>query len=1373
MSHKNVILLVLYLFLGFKVLAQNPNLIINNYKLNGNFATPLPIPAYDYGNTSMPNSNDPYLSYQGQSPTNASNLVTTPNNQILFFIIDQHIYNKDGYCLGNLNTTSDDFNSVESNQVKGASEILIVPNPANCQQYYIVSTKIDVGISNKKPYLFLLDMGIANINATAYNPNACILGQLVPIGFSNGNFQNFGTSIASLINSENSSDPIPPFVTENDPSPGKESNIFLGATPKDSQNSHFVFISNANFIYRFKVSNFGFQFDNYVIPFLNNGTTEFNGYHVRSELEVVRIPNGNIRIACPYYKNVTQGNNIIWEWLFIAELNSAGYLNSSYHIPFYKSPNPQTSEDAALKGLEFSSNGNILYVSHSTNTLQPNQLEYFDFNSPSNILTPINIGNLDCKYSMLERGIDNGIYFSGLFGLHKLNNSNDPNSSVTTLNTQSGFYNFESNGSPVSLFSNLFKLYLFPDQIDGFDYYNNLNGNLTCCIENISFHSNDVINVNSNATWEDWAQGGTNPFTNIAGNVFQIKKSIYIKPGVTLTIKNLTLEFAPDARIVVENGTSNSLGGKLILDGTTLKVVETCGINSNWLGCEVWGNKNLNQLNINSTTQGLLIMKNSSTIKDAVIGVLVGKRQLNNLNSCPSQEIVSGNVFVPTNSGGIIKISNSNFENNITGIRFEKYFSPNGINNISTISTSTLKWDDNINSSYLNYHIHLKGVKGLRIIASNFKNDISNNSNLVQSGIGIYSENSNFSVESKCNYITVVGGNCNDYIPSKFSKLKFGINTYSTDNLNFTVNRSEFEDNEFGVFVAGTKYYSITESNFQIPELSNTFSAGIYNYGGKGFKIEENNFFEEDGSTIGMTYGTVIRNSGTEYNEVYNNFYQNLNVGCLAMYKNGTSINIVTNPVSKVTNGLHWICNRFRSEITTADIGVVGSSLNPGIIDYHQGYYGGNTLQNSIKSAARNTFSLTNESSPLEHDIKLDQYSQQFSYVYLVNPTQDPNNVSPGIFTIPQIYNNNLVNGYGYNVCPSKLKLKPLKSDINQLKLTLDSLQSQIDGGSTESLLLLLANSLNPYLLLNEVSPYLSDSTLKEFLNGCASNIEKKELLELQKPLSPDMCQEVMNSYLPELVKLELILNQGDAPMQKLFNEISEVKSTLDAEYSGYIRNLLSDSSLTYLDIKDSLLGINIEAAKKDLIFLMISQNEIDSINNIMSLVCECESDFEILTEINKRLYGTNSIDQLMEESSSFVDSVNLLHCLTNDPALKEVLNILLTYHGNMTSSPDILDFYGTRSSQINNVLNNPETKNIIKVFPIPSNGEINFISEELISDLKIAVYDIKGNLVLSTNFKETAQSKIDISNLSNGEYVIEFILNDLKHERNKVVLEK
>lgn len=245
MSHRNVVILLIYFILGFKFLAQNPNWIIGDKKFINSNLTSLPIPAYDYGNTSMPNSNDPYLSYQGQSPTNASNLITTPNNQILFFIIDQHIYNKDGYCLGNLNTTSDDFNSVESNQVKGASEILIVPNPANCQQYYIVSTKIDVGISNKKPYLFLLDMGIANINASAYNPNACILGQLVPIGVSNGNFQNFGTSIASLINSENSSDPIPPFVTENDPSPGKESNIFLGATPKDSQNSHFVFISNA------------------------------------------------------------------------------------------------------------------------------------------------------------------------------------------------------------------------------------------------------------------------------------------------------------------------------------------------------------------------------------------------------------------------------------------------------------------------------------------------------------------------------------------------------------------------------------------------------------------------------------------------------------------------------------------------------------------------------------------------------------------------------------------------------------------------------------------------------------------------------------------------------------------------------------------------------------------------------------------------------------------------------------------------------------------------------------------------------------------------------------------------------------------------
>lgn len=1364
-----------YLFVTSPIIAQNSSLIIGNQKfISGGFSS-LPIPTYDYGNTSMPNSGDPNMSYQGQTPTNASNLITTPNNEILFFIVDQHIYNKNGYCLGNLNTSSDDFNTTESFQIKGASEILIVPNPSNCQQYYIVSTKIENGIMFKRPYLFLLDMGIVNINASSYNSNECILGQLVPIGSYSGTYQNFGISISSLINNENTSTPFPPFINPSDPSPGKESNIFLGATPKDAQNNYFVFISNSNFIYRFKVSNFGFQFDNYVIPFLNNGNTENNAYYVRSELEVVRLSNGNIRIACPYFKSENQGNNTIWEWLFIAELDSYGYLipNSTYHIPFYKGLNSTSSEDAALKGIEFSSNGNYLYISHSTNALQPNQLEYFNFNSPSNFLTPINIGNLDCKYSMLEKGIDNGIYFSGSSGLHKILNSDIPTSPIITLNTNVGFYNVESNGGATNLFSNLFKLYLLPDQIDGFNYYDNLNNNIVCCIENFNFDSDDLVNVTNDAIWNDVALGGSNPFLNVSGNIITIKKSIYIKPGVTLTIKNLNLKFAPNARIVVENGPINSIGGKLILDNATLSSVELCGINTNWLGCEVWGNINANQGLINSTNQGVLKMKNNSRIKDAQIGVLVGKRQTTTTNTCPYFEIISDNIFVPINSGGVIEINNSTLENNLIGVQFEKYFSPNGMNNTSIISKTLFEWNDNIISASLNYHLRLNGIKGVRIIASIFTNNILNNTNLTQSGIGIYSRNSNFSVESKCNYIPLTGVNCNDYTPSEFRNLKFGINTFSTDILNFTVNRAKFIDNEIGAFILGTMYYQITESKFQIPELNNTYTAGIYNFGGKGFKIEENDFFEEDGKTIGMSYGTVINNSGVTYNEVYKNFYQNLNVGCYAMYKNGTQLNIVTNPISKVTNGLHWICNDFRSEITTADIGIVGSSANPGIIDYHQGYYGGTTLYNAVKSTARNTFSMYSELSPIEHDIKLDQYSQQMNYVYLNTPTQSPDNVSPGVYTTMQYFNNSPVTGYGFNACPSKLLLKPTKQDVHQLKVKLDSLQAQIDGGSTESLLNLLANSQNPYLLLGELSPYLSDSTLKEYLFSCASTLEKKELLELQKPLSPDLCQDVMNSLLPELVKLELILNQGDAPMQKLFSQISEVKSLLDGTYSQYVGNLLSDTVLSYQNLKDSLIAINIDDARKDLIYLMISHNEYDSVGPIINEICECESDFLMMTAINDRLQSSTSYENLLSESSQFADSVNSIYCLTLDPSLKAILNSLINNGGNMVNSPEFLDFDGVRSLNQNFSINDDSKDNIVNVFPIPSNGEINLKSNEIISDLKIKIFDVKGNLVYTNNFKETIESQIDLSNLSNGEYVIELILNDLKHEKNKIIIKK
>jgi hypothetical protein len=1307
------------------------------------------------------------MSYQGQTPTNASNLISNQNNGILFSIIDQHIYNKEGYCLGALNTSSDAFSTVEDFQIKGASEILIVPNPANCQQYYIVSVKVDIGVNQKTPYVFLLDMSIPNINAMSYNTSECILGQLVPIGNMSGNYQNIGMPIVSLVNNENSGKPIPPFNNPNDPTPNnKTSNVFLGATPKNAQNTHYVFISNNSYIYRFKITNNGFEFDNDVIPFLLNGNTDYNPYNVRSELEVVNLSNGNMRIACPYYKTISQGVNQVWEWLFIAELNSLGNLipNTSYHIPFYKNPNPQSIEDVALKGIEFSGNGDYLYISHSTNVLQPNQLEFFDFNSPNVNLSPINIGNLDCKFSVLEKGIDNSIYFSGLNGLHKLTNSNNPNSSILTINSTPGFYNYENNGTTLP-FSDLFKLYSLPDQIDGFDYYNNLNNYLGCCLDNINFNSNSIVNVTSNATWGNTLNGGSNPFST--GNTIKIKKSIYIKPGVTLTIQNLNLEFAPDARIVVENGNSNIHGGKLILDGANLTAVQTCGLNSNWLGCEVWGNKTLNQVNASTSNQGVLIMKNNAKIKHAEIAILVGKRQFStSINQCSINEFIFSNNFIENQSGGIITLMNAQFENNVFGIQFEKYLSPNGVNNLSTITASKFEWNDQFYSNTLETHIKLKGIKGLKIQASTFENNATNQ-NLIHTGIGIESENSNFNVISKCNSLLPVGVNCTSYIPCKFIGLKFGINTFSTNNFNFSVNRADFKDNRCGVFAVGTKYYQITESKFTIPEISNSGTNGIYNLGGSGFKIEENEFYEEDGSSIGSSYGVIINNSGTSHNEIYNNFYQNLNIGGYSLFKNGTTLN--NGPQS----GLQWICNRFRSEIVDFDLGVYGTDVSPGIIDYNQGYFNGSTLNNSVLAAARNTFSLFNEINPSEHDISLNQYSQQLNYVYLNNPSQTPDNYSPAVSIIQQQFNSSSVNGFGFNVCPSKLINKPIKLKSINLKVKLDSLQTLIDGGNTDYLLSLLANSTDPYQLLNGLSPYLSDSILKELIFSCASISEKEDLLQLQKPLTSDVCQHVLNSYLPELIKLELILNQGDAPMQKLIQEIGQVKSELDQTYSNYIGNLLLDTTITYLNIIDSLTGLNFIDAKKDIISLLISHQNNDSANVLLNEICECDIDFQLMMEINKHFSNVNSINEAINLSPSLLDSIQMFYNNTNNVNYKEILNSIINYYGNTLDIPEIPQVSSTKSINVNNLQENLNEKKIINVFPIPSSGVINLVSKEALNTLVIKVTDMNGRIVFKNTLEEFVTSQIDLSSLSNGEYILEFALNNVKKETVKIEIKK
>lgn len=1377
---KNLLLVTMALLGYLTAFGQNPDWIlgINKYNVPNQNLLNLPIPQYDYGNIALPNSGDQNLSYQGQLPTNASNMITNPSGNIVFFIVDNHIYNKNGYSLGNLNTTSYAYETYELNQVKGASEILIVPNPVNCQQYYIVSTRIQVGIHEKLPWVFLLDMGIQNYQSQEYNAPQCVMGELVPLGSQMGTQQNIGLSIESLAQGGSGHIPTPWFVEPNDPSLGKKSNVFLGATKKTSNNEHFVFISNTYYIFRFKISAAGFTFDNAVIPFLAVGSPDFNSARVRSELEVIELANGNFRIACPYYKSQNIGANTAWEWLYTAELNPSGDLIPStvHTFPFFQTPGSQTSfTDVALKGLEFSGDGNILYVTHSTNSIQPNQFEYFNFNNPTTSLVPIAINpTIDAKFSLLERDANNAIYFTGSTGLYKLQNANTPSTAVIQVSSIPGVFNFENNGT-TGFFSDLYKLYLLPDQIDKMNYSSSFLDNLQCCIENTSFDKDTHTAASGTLFWN----GGSNPLNNNSGNTVTIKRELRVPAGTNLTITGMNLFFAPGARLVIENATiPGQQGGKLTLNGTTLSAATLCGSTSMWLGVEVWGNSTLTQGSLGNSTQGRLQMINGSKIEHAQIGILVSKRQeyYTPGDNCQTFPLVSTTVYDDNRTGGIISLSNAKIENNTTGIFFKPYIAATGIANKSIINRTAFVWDDNYRTDNIKYLVYLMRVKGIQMQADSFSNNISFAAipSLFNKGVGIFSDNAQFSVLSMCNSSASmpIGVNCANYTRSTFRNLYFGINTANFNNLTYEVNRSNFTNCQSGITSSYTKNEKITENNFYTREIATSaiapqpYGTGILLNSSRGYKIEENFFTENNAPNApDETYGVYSISSGITHNEVYNNHFYRLKVGGRSDLINGLSVP-PTGPVNFPTTGLQWICNNFRYPIMKEDI-----LVHKGPIDYRQGYaITTGTANAAANYAARNTFSLYNENQTIlnDHDISVID-NNRIKYVYLNSNSQTPDNVSPIVSTTLQTVFPNIVVSPNSTMCPSKLVVVPTKVSIATLLDNKQQLEETVDGGNTQNLKNGILNSSNPYTIVSPYSPYLSDEVISTFLASSASNEQKNIILSANAPLSAAVKEHVISSSLPQTIKDEVIAITGISPMVKLAEEISQAKSAFEEAFNNKLSQLYLDTLTTNQEIVDFLSSFATIEAKKELVYFYITIE--DSVNafELMDELYPTHPDFVNFHTTLNRINNFENLEQALSMDGSVVSSLENLVSNSNDSEIQTIAEYMLSIRGNYKLLPPMYDDESSKMQTQFQEADDKQKVSLLNLYPNPTAGILNFSSSMELTNLQFSIMDMNGRTVYSGEFKDVLTGQVNVAHLNKGLYLVQYKVNDSVTETKKI----
>ncbi len=1032
---------------------------------------PLPVPSTIYG-TSIPNTpNNPWDAYDAnQVAENASNMMLDLQGNIRFFIVDGFIYDGEGNLI--------DFLGNYGANVTGYSEIAIVPDPADCDRYYIIAHEVQN--YDRYPYAFLLDMGEINIYGEGIG-SCDHFGQLVPIG----NSGNIALSIKGI---------TPGWA----PSYGgvKNSLGFIAVSDLRADNSYLAFITNTQGIFRYKIDATGFQYDNALIPFPNWG---YNHSETRSEMELIQLSNDHYRIAVPYGPNMSQFPvSGVREVLYTAELDPNGNLLGAPKLFYAYDYNPQSvNKSARFKGLEFSEDGNRLYVTRRVESGNPqaiSQFSYYDWGFPTVDLVPFPIsGGFDVQYSQIELAQNDVLYFAHANGLLRM-----PNASSPAPNSVTSFLNFPYNSTFTPWTQ---KLYLLPDQIDGMDYEAYQVANQQCCINSANFEADKFVACTE--TWAPTTSLGTplNPFQIGTGSDVYIKEELRIPADVNLTINNMTFHFAPGARVVIENGTAGQQGGKLTLNNTTFTADNRCG-NDLWMGVEVWGNTNELQGSIYNSTQGRLILTNNSEISHAFVGALAGKRNSTitpSNNSCPGTEVVSLFSFNYNHNGGIIQGSRSKLRDNQRGVFFMPYISPNNYNNLSYFNRCDFIWDAPLYGGHsLQHQAHLYAVKGVRFVGSNFENQAQSMFPYTGLGTGIFSYKSQFYVYDYCPVLITPCTSCPNAVPSTFKHLRYGIRTINPSNpLTYSVRRSIFDDCQYGIFSMYTTNSRITENTFKIRQ-ANYQTAGISMYRTPVYTIQENQL-EGNGSPTGqLSYGIVVNNTDVANNDIYKNDFKKLHIAVQSEGVNAVEITNSNFPGATNFNmsGLNYTCNNFDSDIDLADMTIVN-----GRIDLFQGHaVGATSMTDATKRTARNYFSLHGEPLALEHDIKVSgSITQELHYVGLNTPNYFIDSYSQN-WVLPLIGGYNGVQATATSsMCPSLLcqrdraalaiRRTSLMENLNDLNGEIQTLSPRDEAGltalqgkihATEEQIDLIENQIVSLILLEEEELAIIEAGLLE-----------------------------------------------------------------------------------------------------------------------------------------------------------------------------------------------------------------------------------------------------------------------------------------------------
>jgi len=806
-----------------------------------------------------------------------------------------------------------------------------------------------------------------------------------------------------------------------------------------------------------------------------------------------------------------------------------------------------------------------------------------------------------------------------------------------------------------------------------------------------------------------------------------IQGNLIIKANADLTIQAV-VTFVNGSKLTIEPG------AKLVIDGA--KLTNSCG--GHWEGIQVLGNKNLLQTESN---QGLVEVINGGVIENAEIAIYAGNKD----NETGSE------------NGGIVKIDNAEFIDNIWGVYIPQYRTDE---NQSYIKNSTFKTTPNyLYEASPHAFITLWDVGTIDIEGNTFENENvfgNNNSPIFKQGVGVKTTDADFNI--------VPFG----VTPNQFINLYKGVDIQGTmDSSSNIISDNTFTGNVIGVYLNSANSTSVTSNEM---DLYSTFDfngnykpTGLYVTGSQGLHIEANEIFDSSTLKPNLTVGMFVRDLGSTYDEIYRNYFTDLDTGVFSEGING-GISFLS--------GLKIICNEFDEvshDIYVAPLSQIGM------------------IQGSKYETAGNIF--TPECSGTYDEF--DNNGGQITYYYQNSPEYIPD----------CNYNVNLFESEVPHDCISRLPaisgfdgaIAGLNSSIT---MTESALATLIDGGDTEGLNETVeeAESSEALQLRNELlsnSPMLSDTVMVNttVVEDVLPSLMVKEVLAANpQAAKSDKVQTALDeriNQLPTYMRSEIDLGKNSlSDKETLESQLALAINQREDLINRKMMQLKQDATTEALDTLETLLVT--EAASKldrtyQLIDFYLSQGDVQNAQTLFidiptnfDLTSSEQSKYDKLAQLytirfslensNKSWFEMDSIQKNLVESIA-IDSIS-----TAGMQSRAILSLV----DNIDYGCYIPDIVVTPKS----ANTNENTEETFKVFPEQATDyfivEYVLAEDEILEEIAIVVFNNTGKQVKELDVKTRAnQFLIICEDWQEGTYWCRKLVDKSVVSEQKVIINR